>query len=149
MFELKKVPNRIVTLKLSTGDDIICNLIMCKGDVSKKDRILDPATGQECVVVSYPVRQISQINLTADDGSGKLDFFFVMWSPQSASRIYLLPTNFVVGLHIPSNQAVRRYMGFLKKFGNMNPNSKDEVENKEKTTKPDIKFMSPGPTEIQ
>lgn len=136
---------RIKNIRLKNNEDIICNIMLCRADLTGsilsglfgRSVVVDPISGAECIVVSNPVKVINQFNLN----NGEVMVFLVPWMSQTDSNIFMIPYDHIANVSDISPETEEQYALILEKLEHSEtatPMSKTK-ESKEKG----LKFVSP------
>ncbi len=133
MFELKQLPLRLAILKLKNNEDIICNLVLVKGDLLnhglfRKSSIIDRWTKKECILVLYPVRTIDQVKV--ENGNIDINTILIRWYHNSSAKVFAIPVEMIVGVSPITDQIHDAYVSFVR--GAIPPTQTPKLEEPER-----------------
>lgn len=144
MFSIKEIPIKVISLKTVMGEDIICGLLLSKGDlphgIFRKSKIVDPHTGKESISVIMPVKTLNQLDLN----NNRINAILVIWNPCTGTKVQTISYDMIASITSPSEEILRRYVEFFQKSicGGTGQEDSEECE-------PPFKIMTPTPSEIQ
>ncbi len=145
--------DNVVIIKVNM-EDIMCELIFTrkdhnqnvgffKGLFGKKDELLDPYTGNKCIVVRNALKLLHQVNLA----DGNITTIMIKWIQQTQDSYHMLPSSSITTISRPSEDLLNDYINFFMKDEKNKTSEKinnSPIENTPKNTKSkDFRILTP------